>query len=135
MKKISIVLMLTGICFFLCACAKIHRSEERVRDLPFTVLDESAVPENLLSEITKRKAEPFEYIFSDREHMYICIGYGEQKTKGYSVAVDELYLTKDAVYVETTLLGPRTKRIENTEVSYPYIVIKTEYLEQTIVVK
>lgn len=135
MKKVSVVLVLAGICFLLSACAEMYRSEERVRDLPFTVLDESAVPENLLSEIAKRKTEPFEYIFSDREHMYICIGYGEQKTKGYSVAVDELYLTEDAVYVETTLLGPKTKRMENTEVSYPYIVIKTEYLEQTIVVK
>ena len=135
MKKVSFILVAAGICLALCACAKMQGSEERVRDLPFSVLDESAIPENLLSEIEKRKTEPFEYIFSDREYTYICIGYGEQKTKGYSVAVDDLYLTKEAVYAETTLLGPQTKRTAVNEASYPYIVIKTEYLEQTIVVK
>ena len=123
------------VCFFLCACGNMKANEERIRSLDFTVLDESAIPDKVKTEIEVRKKEPFQYIYSDRDSLYICVGYGEQETKGYSIAVDDLYLTNAAIYAETTLLGPGTKYKESKEVSYPYIVIKTAYLEQTIIVK
>lgn len=135
MKKGRIYFLLWLVCALLCACSGIKANEERIRSLDFTVLDESAIPDKVATEIETRKAEPFEYIYSDNDYLYICIGYGEQKTKGYSIAVDDLYLTNAAIYAETTLLGPGNKYKESEEVSYPYIVIKTEYLEQTIVVK
>ena len=63
------------------------------------------------------------------------IGYGEQKTGGYSIAVDALYLTDDAIYVSTSLLGPDiTGQKENTgKPSVPYIVLKTEMLDKTVI--
>ena len=60
------------------------------------------------------------------------MGYGEQETGGYSIAVDELYLTDSNIYAATSLLGPEASDKTTAVPSYPYIVIKTEYLEQTV---
>lgn len=56
--------------------------------------------------IAEKGTEPFKLTYSDNQNLYISIGYGEQKTGGYSIAVDALYLTDDAIYVSTSLLGP-----------------------------
>ena len=110
-------------------------SEERVKlkDLDFTVLSEEKISEELLSIINEKKAEPFKLTYSDQDYLYICIGYGEQATGGYSIAVNELYLTDSAIYVNTELLGPEASEKSNATPSYPYIVIKTDYLDQTVI--
>lgn len=109
-------------------------SEERVklRDLDFTVLGEEKIPAELKTIVEEKKAEPFKLTYSDNSNLYISIGYGEQKTGGYSIAVNELYLTDNAVYVNTSLLGPEVSEKSNPTPSYPYIVIKTEYLDKTV---
>ena len=50
-------------------------------------------------------------------------------------SVDALYLTDDAIYVSTSLLGPDiTGQEENTgKPSVPYIVLKTEMLDKTVI--
>ena len=110
-------------------------SDERIklRDLEFTVLSEEKIPQELKYIIAEKKAEPFKLTYSDNENLYISIGYGEQKTGGYSIAVNELYLTDNAVYVNTTLLGPDTSTKKEDAPSYPYIVMKTEYLQETVI--
>ena len=75
-------------------------------------------------------------VLEEEEKIYRqLIGYGQQKTGGYSIAVDELYLTEDAIYVGTTLLGPEiTGQKKGAEKpSTPYIVIKTEFLDKTVI--
>ena len=109
-------------------------SEERVklRDLDFTVLSEEKIPEELMTIIEEKKQEPFRITYSDNEFLYICIGYGAQNTGGYSIAVNELYLTDNAIYVNTSLLGPGPEEKSNMAPSYPFIVIKTEFLDETV---
>ena len=80
----------------------------------------------------RKKSEAFQLTYKDGEALYICIGYGPQETGGYSIAVNDLYLTDTAIYVNTSLLGPQPEEKSNKTVSYPYIVIKTEYLDQTV---
>ena len=46
--------------------------------------------------------------------------------------MDALYLTDDNIVIDTSLLGPEPSDKENAQPSYPYIVVKTEYLEQTV---
>ncbi len=82
--------------------------------------------------IEGKKKEPFQITYTDNANLYICIGYGEQETGGYSIAVNELYLTDTNIVVNTSLLGPEAPDQENKTPSSPYIVIKTEYLEQTV---
>ena len=99
------------------------------------VLSEEKIPEELKTVIAEKGTEPFKLTYSDNQNLYISIGYGEQKTGGYSIAVDALYLTDDAIYVSTSLLGPDiTGQKENTgKPSVPYIVLKTEMLDKTVI--
>lgn len=116
----------------LAGCAFLSEETIKLRDLDFTVLSEEKIPEELLTIIEEKKAAPFQITYSDNEYLYICVGYGEQETGGYSIAVNELYLTEANICANTSLLGPDASDKANRTPSYPYIVIKTEYLDQTV---
>lgn len=124
---LAAVLLLTG-------CGnKAPQAPEKVRDLELTVVSEDKLPEELLAAITEKKAAPFKFTFQDGDYLYICIGYGEQESGGYSITVEDLYLTENAVYVKTCLIGPGADVPNDGVKSYPYIVIKTEYLDYSVV--
>lgn len=110
-------------------------SEERIKlkDLDFAVLSEEKIPEELSSIIEERKAEPFQLTYTDPDFLYICIGYGEQATGGYSIAVNELYLTDNAIYVNTELLGPEPSEKGNATPSFPFIIIRTELSDLPVI--
>lgn len=123
---------------FMCAfltsgCSIMEEEAMKLRDLEFTVVSEDRMLEELKTLIEERKTAEFKFTYADQDSLFICIGYGEQSTGGYSIAVNELYLTDNAIYVDTNLLGPSAKEKENPAVSYPYIVIKTEFLDKTVV--
>ena len=117
----------------LVSCAFLSEETIKLRDLDFTVLSEEKVPEELLTIIEEKKSMPFQITYSDNEYLYICVGYGEQETGGYSIAVNELYLTENSICANTSLLGPDISEKGNKTPSYPYIVLKTEYLDQTVI--
>ena len=133
MKKrvISAALLLLVLLCMLMGCS--GKQREKLRDLEATILSEEALPEELKAIIDDKKALPFQITFSDREKLYICIGYGKQETGGYSIALNELYLTEGAVYVSTTLLGPDVSQQTKKTATYPYIVIQTELVEQPVI--
>lgn len=106
---------------------------EKIRDLELTVVAEEKLPQELLAAITEKKAQPFKFTFQDGGYLYICIGYGEQESGGYSITVEDLYLTENAVYVKTCLIGPGADVPNDGVKTYPYIVIKTEYLDYSVV--
>lgn len=123
---LAAILLFTGGCTFL------SQEKIKLRDLDFTVLSEEKIPEQLMAIIEEKKENAFQITYTDNANLYICIGYGKQETGGYSIAVDELYLTDTNICVSTTLLGPEASEKSNKTPSYPYIVIKTEFLEQTV---
>lgn len=133
MKKLLVLAMTTLLMTVLSGCTLLSEERVKLRDLDFTVLAEEKIPEELLSIINEKKAEAFKLTYSDQDYLYICIGYGEQSTGGYSIAVNELYETDSAIYVNTELLGPDPSEKSNPTPSYPYIVLKTEYLDQTVI--
>lgn len=135
MKKYVILPIIISVVLLLGGCGGIGKKETKIRDLEFVVLSESAIPESLLGMLQEMKGESFQYVYSDREYLYICVGYGAQKHSGYSIAVDALYLTDKAIHAETTLIGPEKEKLKRNVPSYPYIVLKTDYLEQTVIVK
>ena len=133
MKKrvISAAVLLLMLLCILVGCS--GKQREKLRDLDATIISEEALPEELKAIIDEKKALPFQITFSDREKLYICIGYGKQETGGYSIALNELYLTEGAVYVSTTLLGPDVSQQAKKTATYPYIVIQTELVEQPVI--
>lgn len=133
MKKFILILCTVLTMVFLGGCSMLSEENVKLRDLDFTVLSDDKIPEELQTIIEEKKAQPFKLTYSDNEYLYICIGYGEQTTGGYSIAVNELYLTDSAIHVNTQLLGPDSAEKSNKTPSYPYIVIKTEFLDQTVI--
>lgn len=135
MKKSALFTIILCCILLMTGCDTFGRKETKIKDLEFVVVNESAIPENLLTTLEEMKKESFHYVYSDQEYLYICVGYGEQKHSGYSIAVDGLYLTDKAIHAETTLIGPEKENLKRNTPSYPYIVLKTDFLEQTVIVK
>lgn len=130
MKKWCLVLLL--VCL-LCGCGVETQDGEKVQDLEFTVLDLEKVPQELRNVLEEKKVAPFKVTYEDEGYLYICVGYGEQQSSGYSIAVEDLYLTSNAIYVDTELLGPGNGEETAAATTCPYIVLKLEYLDKSVV--
>lgn len=117
----------------LAGCGVQEDRTKKVRDLEFEVLAAQQIPEELQEIIEEKKQENFKLTFTDQEMQYICVGYGQQPTGGYSISVTELYETENAVYVHTNLMGPSAKELKQEKLSYPYIVIRLEKQDKTVV--
>jgi hypothetical protein len=117
--------------FALAGCLK--EDAQKVRDLESVIVSEEALPTELKTIIDGKKEKPFQLTYSDKEYLYICIGYGKQETGGYSIVLNDLYLTETEVRVDTTLLGPELSDQAKKTATYPYLVIRTELVEQPVV--
>lgn len=121
-----VTLMMTG--------CKVEKADaEKVRDLEFTVVSEADAPQELQQILAEKRVQPFKLTYSDDQNLYIVIGYGPQNTGGYSIAVEELYLTENSIVIDTELLGPEKGEAAAPETSYPVIIVKTEYLENPVI--
>ena len=114
-------------------CSVEKENQDKVRDLEFTVVGEADLPEELKNLVMEKKAAPFKLTYSNDQGLYIVVGYGEQATGGYSISVNELYLTENSIVIDTELKGPEKGEDVGAEKSYPYIVAKTEYLENPVI--
>lgn len=116
------------------ACGKEQNKKgKKVKDLEFTVVETADVPEQLLDLIEEKKEQPFKLSYSNEEYLYVVVGYGKKETGGYSIKVNDLYLMDHAIYFNTDLLGPVESEEVEYAASYPYIVVKTEYMDETVV--
>ncbi len=132
LQKSVMGMLLALLLVMLPGCTLLSEEKVKLRDLDFTVLSEEKIPEELKTVLEEKKEAPFQITYTDNEYLYICVGYGKQATGGYSITVEELYLTDSNVCVDTSLLGPDASEKGNGTPSYPYIVLKTELLEQTV---
>lgn len=106
---------------------------KKLKDLEFTVVEDADLPGELKEVIDERKEEPFKLTYSNKDNLYIAVGYGKQNSGGYSVAVEELYLTSNAIYIDTNLIGPSQNDTVTQGVTYPYVVVKLEYRDEKVV--
>ena len=126
MALVAVASLLTG-----CAIEKTNRT--KVRDLEYHVVAEEEIPEELKKQIEEKKAADFKLTYETPEQLYIVRGYGEQATGGYSIQVAELYLSNNAVFFKTTLIGPRKGENVVKSPSYPFIVLQTERVDKNVV--
>lgn len=128
----SLLFLLAGAMMLLVGCS-FAEEKMKLRDLDFTVLSAERIPEELKNLLEQKKEEPFQITYTDTENLFLCIGYGKQHTGGYSIAIDELYLTEDNICVKSCLLGPKAEEKVKENPSYPYIVLRTELLEKPVI--
>ena len=123
---LTVLLILNG-------CSVEKTEQKKIRDLDFTLVEDSQIPENLRTLIEEKKAAEMKITMDDGEAKYIVAGYGSQKTGGYSISVDELYLTDNAIHINTTLIGPSKGEMVPEAESFPYVVLRIEYLDKSVV--
>lgn len=115
-------------CVVLSGCS--DKTEDRLQDLDFTVVEESELPAELKTIIDQKKEGEFKLTYTDGEDLYIAVGYGKQLTGGYSIQIPEVYLTDSNIVFSSVLLGPEKE--EPANISYPYAVIKLEAREEPV---
>ena len=131
-KVMAFCVAILGILLFAGGCAQEKKTDGEKRKIEFTVVRESEVPQDLLSDMEACKKEGFRTVFRDSSYLYLAVGYGEQKTGGYSVAVEELYTMDQRIHLKTKLMGPRKGEKVNKAKTYPYLVVKLELREESV---
>lgn len=131
----TVLVAMAVFCMILTGCKEEKDATAKLKDLEFTVIAEENIPEPLLAAINEKKEAGFKLTYQDAGFLYICVGYGQQATGGYSIAVNALYETENAVYFDTTLLGPEPGQNadKKNSPSYPYAVVKTEFIDKPVV--
>lgn len=115
-----------GLLLTLTGCGVQEEKTEKIKDLEYTIVDEQDIPEELQETIEEKKAAEFKLTYVTDGMLYVVHGYGEQETGGYSIAVKDFYLTENAVYFDTELIGPAKNEHQSKNPSFPYIVLKTK---------
>ena len=79
----------------------------------------------------QKKKKVFQITYQVGDIRYLMKGYGEQLTGGYSIQVEEVSESENAVFCKTRLIGPE-KADAGSEPSYPCIVLKIRETEKPI---
>lgn len=116
--------MLTG-------CSK-DDAPKKLQELDYTVVSGTDIPDELDALIKERQKKDFQLTFSDNSCLYIIKGYGKQKSGGFSIVINDFYLSDDCMVFDTELFGPKSDETVSDKPTYPYIVIKTTYREQPV---
>ena len=129
-RKIMVLILAVILCLTGCSSAN---KPEKTEDLEFTVVAEEEIPQELRTLIDSKKQSEFRLTYSDAEFLYLVAGYGEQATGGYSIQVEELGVTSQAIFFKTKLIGPSDTKITLSPPSYPYIVVKMAYRKEPVI--
>jgi len=123
-KRLLFFFFLTIMTGAFSGCGEKEEELLKIKDLEYTVVEESEVPEELLKKIKEKRETPFQMTYETEGYLYIAKGYGTQKTSGYSIRVQELYQAETGIVFSSELLGPgREEPVLQIE-TWPYIVIK-----------
>ncbi len=125
-KKRFLFMLLAFLAVFFAGCGEKSNKPEKIKDVEYTVQEESQVPEELLAKMKEKQKEPFQMTYVTEGYLYIAKGYGTQKTSGYSIRVMELYEAAEGMVFSSELLGPAKDEPVLQVETYPYIVIKLQ---------
>lgn len=130
---LGLLIVIVTISCLVGGCSIEETDGTKVSDLSYSILEKDEIPEELAVQIEEKKASDFKMTFETADSLYIVRGYGEQETGGYSISVKELYLTKNAIFFDSDLIGPRKGEKTSQNPSFPFIVLKTELREENVV--
>ena len=135
MKKTKAVLLgvILWSLLLISGCNFIRIEEEPRKPLEYSIVKNEEIPAELAALIQEKKKNEFQLTYQCEKDLFLVKGYGEQMSGGYSISVEELGWTSQAVFFRTMLLGPSDEKITISPPSYPYIVVKTEYRKEPVI--
>ena len=117
-----------------CGCGQTSsRQKQEEIECDYTVVATRDCPEEFLKNLEEKKINPFQMTYQDGTYLYMAVGYGEQKTGGYSILVEKLTETMDKIFLNTELRGPSKEENVLEKPSFPYVVIKMENKSKEVV--
>lgn len=132
-KKIVVILICAALAAYIAGCNVENIDREKIRDLEYVILEEEKIPEEVYEQVVNDMDEFCRKAYVCSDVLYIVVCYGAQPTEGYSIEVDYLYESSNAVLVDTTLKGPSGMDKVAEVISYPYIVLQVENVDKTVV--
>ena len=114
------VLILTVV---LSGCRFIKIEEGERTPLEYTIMKQEEIPAEAVELMEQKKEKSFQMTYQVGDVRYLMKGYGQQLTGGYSIQVEEVSESENAVFCKTRLVGPEEKNI-GSEPSYPCIVLR-----------
>ena len=99
MKRVVATLLLVVMLTTLAGCKTETAKDKKIKDLEFTIVEEVDQPEQLKAKIEEKKMQHMKLSYSDGEFLYVAVGFGEQKSGGFSIQVNDFYETENAIYI------------------------------------
>lgn len=117
----------------LAGCSVRDTSGKRVSEIEYTIVENENLPKELLKALDTRKKDEMRLTYTTQDYLYIIVGYGTQQTSGYSIRLNDIYIGKNAIFVDSNLIGPAKGEVVNQVETYPYMVIKVEKMEMPVI--
>lgn len=117
----------------LSGCRIEETDDTKKKDLDYTICDESKLPVALVELIQEKKKEPFKLSYRTKDYLYIVVGYGAQDRADLSIHLKELYLTDNAILVETELQSLENEKLKEDKLAYPWIAVKCQLYEEQVI--
>lgn len=127
----AVAVLMTSVLVMGCKITDIN--SDKVSELDFTVVEDKDLPIELKKLIDSKKENTLRMTYTTKDYTYIVVGYGTQETSGYSIKVNDVYLGKNAIYVDVSLMGPAADETVSETKTMPYIVLKIEKRDETVI--
>ena len=128
-RKRALLLLLAFLLAYLAGCGEQVKKPEKIKDVEYTVQEESLVPEELLNKMKEKQKEPFQMTYATDGYLYIAKGYGSQETSGYSIRITDLYEAAEGIVFSCELIGPAKDEPVLKVETYPYVVVKLKDMD------
>ena len=102
-------------------------------NIDYTVVENEDLPTELKKLIDSKKANTLRMTYTTKDYTYVVAGFGTKETSGYSIKVNDVYKSGDAIYADFTLMGPAENEAVNETATTPYIVLKYEKRDESVV--
>lgn len=129
------VLMIVAVVWLmiLSGCKLEETDSKKIKDLDYTICDEGKLPDALVQLIQEKKREPFKLTYNTKDYLYIVVGYGAQDRTDLSIRLKELYLTENAIFVDTELSSVEETTLQDDKCTYPWIAVKCELYDVQVI--
>ena len=130
MAAAVVLLLFTG-------CSVSVLKQEEGRDLEFTVVSRSELPGEVEAVLDEKLGSSFQTACQYGDSLYLLCGYPMQSAGDYSIRVNRLAATEDAIYFQAELVSEGNSQAGETESqesrTAPWIAVKTEYLDLPVI--
>ena len=122
-RRIAFVCMIGLLACGIVGCGIIQKRNTKWEEVPFNVMKESALPEEIKEIVEEKKQMGFECTYQCEGELYLMKGYGIQSSGGYSIQVEYVRENEETIHIKTQLLGPESRQEQNQGLSSPYVVV------------